>query len=311
MNNQIYIFKVRKARSKAISLAILEVLYYFEDLSVENMISRPMSEEKNTFAIEIPERYTTIAENRFENLGYVEMVYKLNFDISSNNKYRKYKKWKGKVFEAELVYKENKTEIRNNAPDRREFILQDKDGNLKKVKGYRGDGGDLSRRALPVCDSRLLVNLVNCNWKNGTNFLDPFAGAGGIIIEAVKRFDNVFSNDIDPVLEYGLKAFGANHTILDVNDLSYDEYFFDAIATEIPFDENVTDTVANSISILRKILKFNAKISIMTAENQADKIRESLKINDLKILFDESLNRKGTNCHIFLSEKIKSQSKQK
>jgi len=118
------------------------------------------------------------------------------------------------------LYEEDAALLRDRAPDRRLFALQTGDGQQRLIRGYRGDGGALSRRALAVCDSRLLVNLVHAS--EGATFLDPFAGIGGIVLEALDSGYRVMSSDLDPILRPGLEQLGSVHYVSDACHLPID-----------------------------------------------------------------------------------------
>ena len=270
LGNYIYIFKVRTARSKAMNLAINEAQILLKDVGLDYLNSNPMSSLKATFAMAGNTDEDKLLK-RLSKLGFTEEVYKCDFSSNKNDK-NAYK-WKNSLFSLQSFYKENKALLEEKAPNNREFILSDTNGNPRKIKGYRGDGTDLGRRALPVSDAKLLVNLVYKNEK--LKFLDPFAGAGGIIIEAVANDWDVYSSDIDSILAFGLEGYGAKHFISRILSLPFQDSFFDVIATEVPFDKNATNEIMKGLGELKRVLKVNGKISMMTADYQAGDIRKN------------------------------------
>jgi tRNA (guanine10-N2)-dimethyltransferase len=140
-------------------------------------------------------------------------------------------------------------------------LLETSSGNLRPVTGYRGDGGNLSRRGLPVPVARLLVNLVAT--EPGSLFLDPFAGVGGIIIEALANRYEVVSSDWDPVLQHGLSHPGSHHIAADARHLPFPDETFDAIATEPPYREEATPLVVEALPELYRVLKKGRRLAML------------------------------------------------
>jgi hypothetical protein len=132
-----------------------------------------------------------IAIARFPLLGYTYAVdlldptdskYRIYYD--TNMAYQGAVRWRKEQYNLIRLYEENLEILRESAPDRRTFLFESKDGIVRPVRGYRGSSDPLSRRGLPVYDARMLVNVVSQS--NNKLFLDPFAGVGGIILEALK-----------------------------------------------------------------------------------------------------------------------------
>ena len=143
------------------------------------------------------------------------------------------------------------------APDRREFLFETSDREVRAIRGYRGSPGSLTRRALPVPDARLLVNLV-ARGSPGV-LLDPFAGAGGIVIEALEAGWRVISADADPAVRHGLAWLGAAHVVADARRLPLADDSVDAVATEPPYHRGVGDLVAEALVELRRVRKAHAR----------------------------------------------------
>jgi hypothetical protein len=113
------------------------------------------------------------------------------------------------------------------------------------MRGYRGSSARGARRALPVADARLLVNLARADRRRV--LLDPFAGAGGIVFEAVRLGAEVWTVDVDAALQPGLVHLGAKHRIGDATALSYPTHSVHGIATEPPFDDASTAIVIRAL----------------------------------------------------------------
>jgi SAM-dependent methyltransferase len=192
------------------------------------------------------------------------------------------------------LYEEDAALLRDRAPDRRLFALQIGDDQSRLIRGYRGDGGALSRRALAVCDARLLVNLVHTS--EGATFLDPFAGIGGIVLEALDSGYHVMSSDVDPILRPGLEKLGSIHYVSDACHLPIDTEKVDIIATEPPFDEQANDMVVKSLTEMNRVLKKGGKLAMLCASHQADKLQSQADALGFTRWFDSPLNRKGMDC---------------
>jgi SAM-dependent methyltransferase len=178
-----------------------------------------------------------------------------------------------------------------SAADRRLFFLETGDGVVRPIKGYRGDGQPLSRRGLPVYDARLLVNLVFTPAK-GT-FLDPFAGVGGIVLEAIQSGWDVLSADIDPALRHGLAHLGASHSVADARQLPIASASVGAIATEPPYDEQARDVLIPAFQELHRVLKVGGRLAVLCAAWQADALRQQGVVSGLTPYLDSPIDRKG------------------
>lgn len=300
MEKNILIFRIKTSRLKALVLALEEVKSFLSDIeNTEVVIGGPLSTEKGIIAAFLPENVDInhIASMCIR-LGYVNQVDVL---VPEQRESKNTIKWKGAFYSLETIYEENTEEIRNQAPDKRNFLLPDANGQLRYVNGYRGDGSETGKRALPVEDCKLMLNLSKI--KTGQKVLDVFAGAGGIVFAAVQADFDVYSSDIDPKMQYGLRDFGSKHYVADVNQLPFENDFFDAIVSEAPFDKNVTQNVANGLFEMQRVIKQGGYIVLMVADYQANTIRQKAIDLNLIIDIDENLDRKGTPVHIFRFKK--------
>lgn len=192
------------------------------------------------------------------------------------------------------IYRENVETVRDQAPDRRVFLLESAAGAVRPVTGYRGDGQTLSRRGLPTYDARLLVNLTGV--REGGLLLDPFAGIGGIVLEAQASRCRVLSMDIDPALRFGLEAFGARHVVGDARALPYPDGSVSAVATEPPYDETALNTVAQALVEMARVLEPGGRLTMLCTKTQADALRAQALHLPLELWLDESVDRKGLPC---------------
>ena len=296
MEKNILIFRIKTSRLKARNLALEEVKSFLFDIdNVEVVIGGPLSYEKGVIAAYLPKTFDLdLLDNEFQKLGYIEQV---DLMVCVKKESKNTIKWKGAFYNLDTIYEEDKETIRNQAPDKRRFLLPDSNGNLRYVNGYRGDGTETGKRALPVEDCKFMLNLSKI--KYGQKVLDPFAGGGGIVFAAVQAGLDVYSSDIDPKMQYGLKDFGSKHSVADIIKLPFETNFFDSVVTEAPFDKNVTTNVVTGLAEMQRVIKPSGYIVLMVADYQVEEIRQKAFSLGLEIYVDQALDRKGTPVHIF------------
>jgi hypothetical protein len=181
---------------------------------------------------------------------------------------------------------------REQAPDRREFLVEGGDGRVRPVRGYRGDGQALGRRGLPVCDARLLVNLVA---PAGPGLLvDPFAGVGGVALAAGAAHWRVVTADRDPALRHGLGHLGAGHLVADARRLPLRPGSVDAVATEPPYDPSVGPLAAEALAEAARLLRPGGAAAWLCAAWQAAGLRSAAAALGLAATLDAPVDRKGT-----------------
>ncbi len=277
-----------------------EALCLLNDLQARALSGGPLSDRGGVFRINIPRRSLEQVHTRLLRLGYSYAVDwlepltgKFRFDrkVSSN-----IVSWRGRSYRLNRLYEEDAALLRDRAPDRRLFALEAKDGQTRLIRGYRGNGGALSRRALAVCDARLLVNLVHTE-ENAT-FLDPFAGVGGIVLEALDSGYRVLSCDIDPILRPGLQQLGSTHYVADARHLPLEAETVNMIATEPPFDEQTDGVVFISLTEMYRVLKKDGSLAMLCASHQAEGLRQQADALGFTQWLDSSLNRKGVDCFV-------------
>jgi SAM-dependent methyltransferase len=290
----VLIFHVREARRKAMRAAVLEATRLLGDLEPRVLSGGPLGDRPGIFWLELPEEHVETARGRLARLGYTDAVDMPDFDASGKRtgKGNYAGKWKGRSFVLSSLYEEDAAALRERAPDRRPFVLPAADGTLRAVYGYRGDSGPLSRRGLPVVDAKLLVNLVE-PLTRGASLFDPFAGAGGIVLESVERGLITFSADIDPMLRHGLRHLGARHVVADARHLPFPAATFDAVATEPPYTPEALDTVIAALGEIHRVLVPGGRCALMVAASQAGALRSAAETLGISPGLDLPVDRKG------------------
>lgn len=88
--------------------------------------------------------------------------------------------------------------------------------------------------------ARAMVNLAR-----GNQLIDPFCGAGGILIEGCLAGKHMTGGDIDPVqirrAEENLTSLGCNANLM-VGDVKHAPGGFDAVVTDLPLGKNAVTT---------------------------------------------------------------------
>lgn len=286
-----FILYLRPARCKAREAATVEALCLLHDLKPTALPGGPLSEQGSIVWVAVPDGATRQAVERFPLLGYTQAVDLVEQPLIHGEDKPRMVRWRGQSWHLVRMYEEDAAMLREQAPDRRTFYLETGDGVIRPIKGYRGDGQTLSRRGLPVYDARFLVNLVFIPTK-GT-LLDPFAGIGGIVIEAIHSGWNVLSVDIDPALRHGLARLGGSHHVADVRDLPVASASVDAIATEPPYDRQADDILAPAFREMHRVLREGGRLALLCADWQAEGARQASRELGLIPYLDSPINRKG------------------
>src|SRR5215469_10022933 len=308
MNDALLIFYLRPGRRKARAVATAEALSLLQDLQATAPAGGPLSESGGLFWVSLPCDVLETALPRLPRLGYtyaVDLLEPVSEHPSSFDRARDAQeqlvRWHHKLYRLVRAYNEDAGAMRESAPDRRTFLLETSEGTVRPVRGYRGDGRPSSRRGLPVCDARMLVNLVAAG--PGTSLLDPFAGIGGIVMEALASGCKVTSADCDPTLQAGLAHLGAQHIVADARRLPWTAETFDAIATEPPYHEEAKPVVTEALREMYRVLKVGGRLAILCAAGQADGLRREADLLELKWYLDSPVNRKGLDVVVLAGQK--------
>lgn len=293
---------IREARSKAVNAARAEILALLRNYDVQPSNHGPLSDQPAVFWIEVPDHLLPVAEQRFPLLGYISSIDILEAAPTGSSRRNDIFRYHGKPYVVRRIFREDEELIRSESPDKREFLLTGMDGRKNLIKGYRGTDTPGKRRGLPACDARLLVNLVTPHEQNG-KFLDPFAGAGSIVQQAVQSDMSVFSADVDATLAAGLSHLGSEHRVSDARKLPFDNNSFDAIAAEPPFDRGHGRAAIASIPELNRVLALGGRIAVLCARWQTRELLVAASDLPLTNLLNCPVDRKGLKCSILSWEK--------
>jgi hypothetical protein len=295
--------KIRSSRLKAKQIAILEILFAQIDNEILAIKNGPLGDIKGMISFFCPKDKLDSFRERLFGIGYCSKFYLLDFEDEScknNTDLRPINPlvWKGCKFSVTGFFAQDKKIYEDQSPNKREFKIVDFNGEVKTVPGYRGDGTELGRRALPVEDARCMVNL-SLPQKN-KRLLDPFAGAGGIIygFKYIAPNGTAASIDIDPVLKPGLEFYGSAHHVMNAADASFPANSFDSVVTEVPFAEDVIDTLTESFKKINPCVSEDGVYVIMCEDNQTPKIYDTMTELGNYCLFTHEVDRKGMDVEL-------------
>ncbi|MGG4340421.1 TRM11 family SAM-dependent methyltransferase [Paenibacillus lautus] len=302
-DNVVIVFRLRKSRIKAKQLGIIEAYFALSSVGGLFIPNGPLGDVKGIFSFFVPIKYLNELPSVLSGIGYCNQFYLLDFrcessennsDLVSINELI----WKRKRFSINNFFFQELTLYEQHSPNNRQFKILNHNNEVKVVNGYRGDGTETGRRALPVEDARCLVNLAEPYTSN--ILLDPFAGGGGVVFQAkfIKESMEVYSVDVDPILAPGLQSYGSKHYVANSSVIEFEKELFDSIVTEVPFSPNATGEVIKSIGNLSSSLKECGNLVLMCSAEQSEKIEQF--VNDLgfyRYVF-ERINRKGTDVVI-------------
>jgi hypothetical protein len=292
------VLHLRRSRRKARAAAVTEVIAVLRGLGL-GLDARaagagPLSDVAGVAWVTLSDNHLERALAGIRSLGYTEAVDLVSFtplEYARLNSKPRITRWKGREVALVRVYEESDASLRAMAPDRRTFLLECADGVIRPITGYRGGKGPLEHRALPMADARLLVNLVAI--PNG-RLLDPFAGAGGVIIAANAIGFAAASMDCDRALRFGLAKLSASHVIGDASAIPFADGSFAAVATEPPYHASALATIVASIAEAARVVRRGGRIAYLVASQQAVAIRAAAERAGLTLELEVPIDRKGT-----------------
>jgi len=163
---------------------------------------------------------------------------------------------------------------RRSSPHRRPFEL-DLGGDIKPVRSHR------AHRRLSTCDAKLLLNLTRT--RPGQVLLDPYAGIGGIVIEAVARGIDVVCADLDALLRPGLHRLSAGRNMVaDAAALPVRSGSVDVVVTEPSFDRHHRASVLASIGELARCLVPQGRLGILLSEDMLPQVSTEARRRGLR-----------------------------
>ena len=179
-----------------------------------------------------------------------------------------------KVYQTE-VYVQNKESLLMEAPNRRMFEIR-QDRERRFVSGHH------AHRGVSTLDARFLYNIANPQATDA--ILDPFAGNGGLVMEAKRRGLRISISDIDESLSPGLSTLEPKtYFVSDARYLPLQTDSFDLIVTEPPFHNSYRQTVMDSLMELHRVLKPKGRLILLIAMDMCHGIQTSFEKMGAKV----------------------------
>jgi hypothetical protein len=288
------VLKIVRSRRKARSAAVAEVVAVLEDLGGRPLPGGPRSEVAGVAWAAVDKEAPLVElSHRLDRLGYCEAVDLAvpRAELDEPDERWPMARWRGADVVLVPVQSHGTDELRAEAPDQRSFLLECDDGVVRRIQGYRGGRGPLEHRALPTSDARLLVNLVHQS--DGGTLLDPFAGAGSVILQARSRGWRTLSSDVDRRLRFGLAELADYHVVADAASLPVQPGRVDAVATEPPYDNRALDCVQSSVGQAAAVLRPGGRIAMLIASTQVEQVRRSALETGLLVDLELPIDRRG------------------
>jgi hypothetical protein len=295
------VLRLRPSRRRARAAAVAEVATLLEDLGGRPLPGGPLSEVPGVAWVAVRSGSPARIASRVARLGYaeaVELVVPAAEVESDPDTAWTRARWRGEDVVLVPVHAEPAEALRAEAPDRRSFLLECGDGVIRRIAGYRGGRGPLEHRALPPEDARLLVNLVArpASGDGGGTLLDPFAGAGGVVVQADRTGWVTLSADVDPTLRHGLAELtGGRHVVATAAALPLATASVEAVATEPPYHDSATAGVVAAVAEAARVMRAGARLAMLVATAQAPAVREAAARCGLAADLDVAIDRKGTD----------------
>ncbi|MEA3404026.1 MAG: hypothetical protein U9R79_22545 [Armatimonadota bacterium] len=162
----------------------------------------------------------------------------------------------------ELIWRADEQARLARSPHSRPFKVRI-DGEIELSLGRR------RHRRLSCCDAMVMLNLARVD--AGALVVDPFAGIGGIALEARRMGLQCLSGDIALALAPGLREVsGGLAAIWDAAALPLSDACADAVVTEPPYEEQLQADVAAAMPEMARILKPCAYAVVLMQEELAD-----------------------------------------
>jgi hypothetical protein len=296
---QIIACRVRNSRLGAKRVAVMELFMALLPVGGIFLTNGPLYDVKGFIAFMFKKAYLETAREILNKTGYCDVFYLIDLENAGkedDNGITGSRVWKGRAFNVSKWLEQSREVYNAHSPHNRPFKLAFGHGE-HNVKGYRGDGSLLGRRALPVEDSRCLVNLAAP--AQMLYMVDPFAGAGGITHSA--RFINpalyITTVDIDPSLAPGLAMYGDEHHVNDAAKVAFLRQY-DAIVTELPFAEEAGTSLFAVLCHVCGYLKPEGRMVVMCSSLQYEQVLHFFHARKLLVYCANKINRKGTDAAI-------------
>lgn len=185
----------------------------------------------------------------------------------------------------ELIWRADDEARMERSPHRRPFKMRI-EGAVEETLSRR------RRRRLSCCDAMVMLNLARTD--PGGLIVDPFAGIGGIVIEARRMSRRVLCGDIVPRLAPGLRDVGDGlAAIWDATALPLRDGCAHAVVTEPPYADEAHADVLAAMSEIARIMAPGATAVLLIDEEMAEETIEAARDAGLALTEQYTVHRAG------------------
>lgn len=289
----VLVLQLHAARKRARAAAEAEVVTLLEGLAARRLPGGPLAEVSGVAWVGVGTAALDTLHSRLRHVGYSSLI-RLAEPLGTSEDLDPgwtRARWKGVDYVLRPVFSESRSEIQRDAPDRRGFLLECGDGEVRRIVGYRGGRGPLEHRALPTYDARLVVNLLG--QPAGGVMLDPFAGAGSIPMFARRAGWRTIALDRDPTLRFGLAEVAATTVVGDASSLPFLPARLDAVAAEPPYRDDALPLVREAVRETARLLKPDGRLVLLVPSSHAAALSATGSSVGLEVDLDLPIDRKG------------------
>ncbi|MFW6156547.1 MAG: TRM11 family SAM-dependent methyltransferase [Armatimonadota bacterium] len=185
----------------------------------------------------------------------------------------------------ELIWRADDEARMERSPHRRPFKMRI-DGEVEATLSRR------QRRRLSCCDAMVMLNLARVD--RGELVVDPFAGIGGIVMEARRMGLEAVCGDIARALAPGLREVsGGLAAIWDASALALADGSVAAVVTEPPYEEEAHADVHAAMAEIARVLAPGGSAVILLDEKMADGVLRAAGKVDLAAREQYTVHRAG------------------
>lgn len=292
LSEKILVLTLHAARRRARAAAEAEVMALLGDCDVHRLADGPRAEVSGTAWLRVRSEPGADLTEHLRCLGYSSVVElaepsRGGSQLAGAEDLR----WRGERYVLRPLYRQAAEDLQRDSPDRRAFLLECGDGAVRSIVGYRGGRGPLEHRALPVYDARFVVNVAGPA-NGGRLLLDPFAGAGSIVLFARRAGWRTVALDLDRSLRFGLAELGRHSVVGDAARLPFRSRRVDAVVTEPPYDPRALPAIRRSVEEAARVLKPGGPLVLFVAEEQADVLVRCGQQAGLSVDLDVEVDRR-------------------
>jgi len=185
----------------------------------------------------------------------------------------------------ELIWRADEDARVERSPHHRPFKMRI-DGEVEETLSRR------QRRRLSCCDAMVMLNLARVGSED--LIIDPFAGIGGIMVEARRMGLRLLCGDVVPRLAPGLREVsGGLACIWDATALPLPDGCADAVVTEPPYSDEAHEDVLGAMPEVARIMAPDALAVVLIDDEMASEVLASAEAAGLSAREQYAVHRAG------------------